>query len=153
LHGEDGRLVAEHYRLGRLVLSGGGQPELLFCDNDTNTKRLWGVDGPAYPKDGIHDHVVHGSDTVNPERTGSKGALHYVRDGAGGAPAARRLGRARGRGARGAAHEQTRRTRLAEADAFYDRLAPGGATPEQRLVMRQAFAGMLWCKQFYHYDV
>ena len=51
--------------------------ERLFCDNESNAGRLWGVDGPAYPKDGIGDHVVHGAATVNPERVGTKAALWY----------------------------------------------------------------------------
>src|SRR3954451_7247906 len=152
-HTEDGRVVAEHYRLGRLELTGSGQPELLFCENESNTQRLWGIAGPAYPNDGINDHVVHGPDTVNPQRSGTKAALHYVLDVAPGATAEVRLRLSPRAGDLGDAHEETRRTRLAEADAFYDELAPVGATAEQRMFMRQAFAGMLWSKQFYHYDV
>src|SRR5690606_40825127 len=56
-----------------------GQPTALLCDNETNTMRLWGLPGRSpYPKDGINDHVVHGAATVNPEKRGTKGALHYV---------------------------------------------------------------------------
>ena len=153
LHAEDGRLVAEHYRLGRLELTGSGEPELLFCDNETNAQRLWGVDGPRYPKDGINDHVVHGAASVNPNLIGTKAALHYQLEVAPGETAELRLRLAPGPGDLGDAYDETRRTRLAEADAFYDDLAPKGATADQRMVMRQAFAGMLWSKQFYHYDV
>jgi hypothetical protein len=153
LHGEDGRLVAEHYRLGRLELAGSGEPGLLFCENETNTQRLWGVPGTRYPKDAINDHVVHGAATVNPNGIGTKAALHYTLDVAAGETAEVRLRLAPGPRDLGAAHEETRRTRLAEADAFYDELAPKGATAEQRMVMRQAFGGLLWSKQFYHYDV
>jgi hypothetical protein len=74
-----GGLAARHERLGRLTLAGAGSPRPLFCDNETNTRRLWGVEGrSAYPKDGINDHVVHGAATVNPEQVGTKAALHYV---------------------------------------------------------------------------
>ena len=72
-----GFVFAEHHELGRYVLELEGDPELLFCDNETNTTRLWGVPGPAYPKDGINDHVVHGAATINPDRVGTKMAARY----------------------------------------------------------------------------
>src|SRR5919197_3455069 len=65
------------------VIAGGhhltcaGEPELLFCDNETNARRLFGVAGPRYPKDGINDHVIHGAGTVNPDRVGTKCAARY----------------------------------------------------------------------------
>ena len=56
-------------------------PTPLFCDNETNAERLWGLPGRSpYPKDGINDHVVDGAATVNPDRVGTKAALHYVLD-------------------------------------------------------------------------
>src|SRR5207245_3627686 len=71
-------IVAEHRELGTRVLTGAPGAEILFCDNETNTQRLWGVPGRSrYPKDGINDHVVFGSSTVNPERTGTKAAFRY----------------------------------------------------------------------------
>ncbi len=75
--GKDGTLVADHHSLGRMVLVGDGTPEPLFCDNESNSRRLWGVDGTAFPKDGIADHVVHGAASVNPDLTGTKAALWY----------------------------------------------------------------------------
>jgi len=146
------RLRAEHQRLGTLVLTGEGSPEPLFCDNESNARRLWSGAGPAYPKDGINDHVVSGAATVNPDHTGTKAALHYQLTVAAGdtaevnlrlAPSARELDEE---------HVATRAARAGEADAFYATLAPA-ATDDERHVMRQAFAGMLWCKQFYHYNV
>ena len=81
LTGEGGRLVGEHRVLGQLLLEGDGEPVPLLCDNDTNAERLWGLPGRSpYPKDGINDHVVDGAATVNPDREGTKGALHYVLD-------------------------------------------------------------------------
>ena len=75
----DGALVAEHAVLGRRVLSGSGYAEALFCENETNSERLFGVPSTTpYPKDGINDHVVHGAATVNPELTGTKAALRYT---------------------------------------------------------------------------
>src|SRR5438093_242290 len=74
--GRDGAIEAEGYRFGRMALLGAGHPELLFCENESNAERLWGVPGSTpYPKDGLNDHVVHGAATVNPELNGSKAAL------------------------------------------------------------------------------
>src|SRR5262249_47597679 len=75
---ENGTLVAEHHALGTRYLSASGSPEPLFCENDTNTERLFGVaNATPFPKDGINDHVVHGTATVNPAQTGTKAALRY----------------------------------------------------------------------------
>jgi hypothetical protein len=64
---EDVALVAEHAELGRRFLSASGEPEALFCENETNRERLSGVrSGTPYPKDGIAEHVVHGAASVNP---------------------------------------------------------------------------------------
>jgi hypothetical protein len=150
---EDGRIVARHSVLGTRYLAAAGAPEALFCDNESNTRRLWGVDGPAFPKDGIGDHVVHGLPTVNPARTGTKAAFHYVLEVAAGASAAVELRLADepkgiGSGFRDALAERER-----EADEFYAELAPPHASVEEAAVVRQALAGMLWSKQFFHYDV
>src|SRR5205807_1762741 len=73
------RLTGEHEHLRQLTLIGDGAPEALVCDNETNSERLWGLQGYSpFPKDGINDHVVDGAATVNPERRGTKGALHYA---------------------------------------------------------------------------
>jgi hypothetical protein len=147
-----GRLVAEEPLLGRMTLSGNGTPEPLFCDNETNTRRLWNAPGPANPKDGINDHVVHGAATVSRERTGTKAALWYQLDVAAGETAEVRLRLAPERHELSRSWSATIASRAREADAFYASLAPE-ATTEEALVMRQAFAGMLWSKQFYNYDV
>ena len=78
-----GTVAVEHPFLGDLELLAGPAPqgcgpELLFCDNETNVARLYGVTGGSrWPKDGINDHVVSGADTVNPQRRGSKCAAWY----------------------------------------------------------------------------
>ncbi len=147
-----GGLVADDPALGSMTLTASGTPEPLFCDNETNTRRLWNQPGPAYPKDGIGDHVVHGLPTINPEREGSKAALWYQLDVAPGETAEVALRLAPKRRGLGKAWSEALTSREREADAFYASLAPE-ATPEEALVMRQAFAGMLWSKQFYNYDV
>src|SRR5947199_7762949 len=76
LTAKDGGIVADHHGLGQLTLTGSGEPELLFCENESNAPRLWGAPATTpFPKDGIADHVVHGSPTVNPDGTGTKAAL------------------------------------------------------------------------------
>jgi hypothetical protein len=154
--GTPGRLETSHVTLGRMTLVGEESAEPLVCDNDTNTERLWGIPGPRYPKDGINDHVVHGAASVNPARRGTKAALRYRLVVAPGETREIRLRLSDGATDLGpdlgTDWEETHRRRLAEADEFYRALAPG-ADPEEAAVMRRALAGMLWSKQFYHYDV
>jgi hypothetical protein len=154
-------LVAEHERLGRLVLASDGDPRPLFCDNESNAERLWGVAGrSAFPKDGIGDHVVHGAPTVNPAERGTKGALHHVLTVPPGEAreirvrlAADDTGSNEGILDTGAGFEAVVRDRRAEADAFYAELTPATASAGEAMVLRQAMAGLLWGKQFFHYDV
>lgn len=131
--------------------------ELLFVENESNTQRLWGVaNATAYPKDGIHDHIIHGAPTVNPAMTGTKAsAVRRCTIGAGASVEWRlrlssRLDLAN---PLGADFESAFADRIAEADAFYEGLAPSGLTAEQRMILRQAYAGMLWSKQFFYYVV
>ena len=148
----------------------GTGPQLLFCENETNVARLYGV-APVtpYPKDGINDHVVSGADTVNPDRTGTKCAFWYQLTVLPGQTAELRLrlrpatsGRASSEGASSAAgaaaalgtdFDQIMGTRRAEADEFYAELTPAAASADEALVLRQACAGMLWGKQLYNYAV
>ncbi|MDQ6771539.1 MAG: glucosidase, partial [Candidatus Dormibacteraeota bacterium] len=152
---QDGpHINAEHWQLGRRALSYDGAPDLLFCDNETNTGRLWNAPNPPrHPKDAIHDHVVHGLDKANPERTGTKVGLRYhLTLEAGGSTEVRIRLAPDAAATAGPDFENVMKTRAAEADEFYAGLAPG-LDEDRARVMRQAFAGMLWSKQFYHYDV
>ncbi|GAA1980810.1 MGH1-like glycoside hydrolase domain-containing protein [Microbacterium pumilum] len=164
--GAGSTIEVEHPLFGELEVIAapapdGTDPRTLFCDNDTNTARLFGdPDGPAYPKDGINDHVVSGSATVNPERQGTKAAFGYqVEVPAGGTVELRiRLrprGSAPGDQAQALESEFTdvADTRRREADEFYEELTPVDVGADEALVMRQAFAGMLWSKQLFYYDV
>jgi hypothetical protein len=149
-----GHVVAVHDTLGTMMLSGDGDPAVLFCENDSNASRLWGASGgPAYPKDGIGDHVLHGAASVNPLSEGTKSALWYRLTVPAGGEVEIRLRLARDGADLAADWETTIRDRELEADEFYAALAPADATEDEKSVMRQAFAGMLWCKQFYHYDL
>ena len=142
-------------------LPDGSLPEMLFCDNDTNTARLYGSAPEApYPKDGIGDHVIYGTATVSPAGTGTKCSPWYRLALAGGQSAELRLRlRPAGRGATGpqdalgADFDRVIAQRRGEADEFYAELTPDGATADEAMILRQAFAGMLWSKQFYCYDV
>jgi len=151
----DAALTARHPELGELVLTTDTPATALFCDNATNTERLWGVPGPAYPKDGINDHVVSGAPTVNPARTGTKAALHHVLDVAAGATVEVRL-RLAPPGPRpadlGAGWEAVVAARAREADEFYAALG-AGATADEAHLLRSVYAGMLWSKQYYAYVV
>jgi hypothetical protein len=158
--GEDGdgvSLIANHQLLGPRVLRAGRGAEALFCDNDTNSRELWGsADSPDYPKDGIGEHVIHGSPSVNPARTGTKAALRYHLTVPPGGRVELRLRMAPPANAApdlGAGFATIMAGRQAEADDFYASLTPADASEDEAAVMRQAFAGMLWSKQFFHYDI
>ncbi|HTY72959.1 MAG TPA: glucosidase [Actinomycetes bacterium] len=152
-----GRLVAVSEPTGTLTLGASGDPELLFCDNETNTQRLYGDPGRSpYPKDGINDHVVHGAATVNPAMVGTKAAFHYTLTVPAGGSAEVRLRTVAEESAapdteRGFADVMS--ARRAEADAYFAALTPPEATPDEAGVLRQAIAGLMWGKQLYHYNV
>ncbi len=139
---------------------GGEPPTLLFCENETNHGRLYGISSsPPYAKDGINDHVVSGAPTVNPEQRGTKCAAWYRLTVDPGQTVEVRL-RLRPQGSRpmaasalGSNFEKAVARRRREADEFYAELTPNEASPDEALVMRQAFAGMLWSKQLYYFDV
>ena len=147
----DGSIALQHSVLGSMTLTSDGSPHVLFCDNDTNTQRLYGQPGPAFAKDGINDHVVSGAATVNPAGTGTKAAFwHVLTVGPGQTAEVRVRLSADGGAVRDFEHVQAERR--AEADAYYAALL-GNLAPEHVPVARQAFAGLLWGKCFYHYNV
>jgi hypothetical protein len=160
-----GRIVAAaHPELGERFLYVDGEATLLFTENETNRTRLFGVPNPTpYVKDGINEYLVHGEkDAVNPDKVGTKVSAHYMFTVGAGAAATIRLrlsdvapgsaGPGIG-GAFGSGFEAVMRGRRQEADEFYASVIPASLDADQANVMRQALAGMLWSKQFYHYDV
>jgi len=164
--GEGFVVATSHPVLGKRYLYGHGAEELLFTENDTNIQRLYGAANlVAYVKDGINDYVVEGvTSAVNPERVGTKAAAHYrLTFGPGETrtirlrlsdtpPGELRTWKFNG-SAPGTDFDQTFRERQAESDAFYESIMAGVEDQEQRNVMRQALAGMLWSKQYYNYDI
>jgi Mannosylglycerate hydrolase MGH1-like glycoside hydrolase domain len=136
-----------------------GAPALLFTENDTNTARLYGSPCSPYTKDSFNRFVVEGDQqAVNPAREGTKAAAHYPLQ----VPAGRtvtvrlRLNDTRpGRGANplGRRFDEVLADRRRDADEFYATIVPASLSPDAARVTRQALAGLLWSKQFYHYVV
>ena len=149
---------AEHASLGPRWLSVEGAAELLFTENDTNKRRLWAVPNTStYVKDAFDDYLVGGRrEAVNPARVGTKAAAHYtLRLGAGETTTVSlRLSDTPPAGNPfGTAFDAVLTERLHEADEFYDRFELADCSDDTRRVMRQAFAGLLWNKQFYQLDL
>lgn len=158
---EDGRVLAHMEGFGEYLLAFEGAPEILFCENETNLERLYGVENKArYVKDGINDFVVNGKrDAVNFE-SGTKAALNYrVKIRAGESVTlrlrlmAKKFVNAETERAPFEKFDELFAQRVQEADEFYRELQPPKLSDDEKLIQRQAFAGMLWSKQFYHYNV
>ncbi len=149
---------AEHLTLGTYRLFAPSPAEVLFTENVTNRRRLYDAENPEpFVKDGFHAYVVGGeAGAVNPAGEGTKAALRY------------RLGLEPGQSTvlclrlcdadpesplRNEEFERVLATRLAEADAFYAQVMPHGLGDDASSIVRQALAGLLWSKQWYHYDV
>jgi hypothetical protein len=159
-------IEASHFELGARYLCADGDAELLFTENETNSARLVQVPNPSpYVKDGINNYLVHGrKDCVNPKKTGTKASVHYTLTVPGGKSQTVKLrltdkvpdlglkSKKRSNPA-GDDFDSVMQARLKEADEFYTTVIPGSLSTDQKNVMRQALAGMLWGKQFYYYDV
>jgi len=147
---------AFHPQLGDYTLSCEGSPNLLFTENETNASRLWGRPNPStHVKDAFHELLVSGNKAaVNPSKTGTKAAAHYILEVPGGGSKMVRL-RLTARPVPNPfdGFDATFSARLADADEFYSTVIPSSLNADEANVMRQAIAGMLWSKQFYYYDV
>jgi len=151
-------IEGDHASLGARWLYCEGAPELLFTENDTNVELLYGrPNARPYVKDSINARVVEGrKDAVNPESVGTKTAAYYRHTLAPGWSAVTRLrlsstpipGDPFGK-----EFDVVFGQRMQEAERFYETVIPKKLSDDARNVMRQAFAGLLWSKQFYHYDV
>lgn len=128
--------------------------EAIFCDNETNTEKLYGYSSEGFYKDGINHFILYGSPTVNPEKKGTKASFLIDTEIEGGS-------------------SQTFDFRIAiedlqdafsdfdgifenrkiEADEFYAGIQKENLSEDEKNIQRQAFAGLLWNKQFYHYNV
>ena len=172
-------IEAVHPDLGKRWLSGQAEGSssptpLLFTENETNHQRIFGTANPsAYVKDGINDYVVLGHKAaVNPDQVGTKAAIHYVLTMGAGESQTIRIrfgdqtftdGSAFGQSQNfspdlpqllfGADFDRILQTRQQEADDFYHQITPFPLDGDRQMVQRQAFAGLLWSKQYYHYIV
>src|SRR5579884_2269317 len=150
------RVIPQAYRLGKRTLTGptGGTP--LFTDNETNAPRVYGPgvhSRSEFVKDAFHRFVVHGEPAVNPARRGTKSCIHYQFDVPAGGSVVLRLRLSDQADAPLAEVDQVVARRKAEADEFYGTIHKQKATEDERRVQRQAFAGLLWTKQSYLFDV
>jgi hypothetical protein len=159
-------VTADQETIGRRWLYCDRQVPVLFTENETNNERIFGSpnDSP-FVKDGIDRYVVHGDENaINPAGVGTKAAAHYVLTVGPGESSAVRLrltdyelarpGVRNGvRALWGADFDELLARRRAEADEFYDQVVPPGLSEDEKRVVRQASAGMLWSKQFYYIDV
>ena len=166
LHWEDGEqaVVIAHPDLGRRFFTGDGAADWLFTENETNDERLFKTaNRTPYVKDGINNCIVHGNrDAVNPERKGTKASAHYPLTVEAGASRVIRLrlcdtapiaSRKKAQELPFGTFDAVMKNRKPEADEFYGSVIPASLNADEKNVMRQALAGMLWSKQFYFYDV
>ncbi len=159
--GPDGgaAIDASHPDLGQWELVCEGSPDLLFTENETNAVRLYGAPHNPAPhvKDGFHEYVIEGvQGAVNGAKTGTKAAAHYTLTVQSGQSACVRMRLTEEQNQAepfGADFDALVQARKAEADAFYQAIGRPDLSEDVRNVMRQAFAGLLWSKQFYKYDV
>lgn len=147
---------AEHSTLGRYFLYGAGDARLLFTENDSNAERLWGLsNAQPYVKDAFHRFLVEGDKgVVNPRQTGTKFAAWHTLALAPGTEAIVDLlltAQATDQPFRKA--DEVFAQRRSEADVFYRGLLADEVPAEDRRILRQALAGLIWNQQYYHFDV
>ncbi len=151
-----GVVIEKHPELGDYNFYSDGNPETLFCDNETNIRRHGGQpDAAGYFKDAFHEYIVHGNQAaVNPQSSGTKaGVLHKLTIPGGGSKQIRLRLAKPGANEPFVDFDSIFAQRISEADEFYAEVQNGIGTVDARNVQRQAFAGMIWSKQFYYYDV
>ena len=151
-----GVIQTAHHEMGEYFLHCDDAPELLFTENESNTQRLWGRPNETpYVKDAFHAVLISGQgEAVNPAKSGTKAAAHYVLDVEGGSNQTVRLRLTAAQSEKAFnGFEQIFKDRIADADEFYQRITPQTLSEDQRRVHRQALAGMLWGKQFYYFDL
>jgi len=160
LRSENGHLLrVEHGSLGKYLFAWENEAEVLFTENETNARRLWGAPNPTpFVKDAFHEFVVKGRfEAISPEQNGTKCAPHFVFTLQ---PGELRQLRLRlfsedevPKRLFGKAFEVIFAERQREANEFYARVVRANLTEEPQNVARQCYAGLLWSKQFYHYIV
>jgi hypothetical protein len=149
-----GVIAVYHKDLGQFYLNTEGSPEILYCDNETNTKRLYNYDdGKQFYKDGINDHLLHGADTVNSKKTGTKASANFDISVLPKQSVTLRLRLSKDPANGFSDFDELFNTRVTEANKFYADIQQENKNADRSMIQRQAFAGMLWTKQFYYYDI
>ena len=150
------KIHASHHSLGEYTLQCEGATELLFTENESNNEKLWGhANASPYVKDAFHRYVISGeTGAVNPAKTGTKAAAHYVLNVRAGRSEVVRLRlSAKAAPSTFIDFDKVLDARVADANEFYDRITPANLSEDERRVHRQALAGMLWSKQYYYFDL
>jgi hypothetical protein len=148
--------MVNHKSLGPFMLHLQKKTNLLFCNNETNLQRLYGVPNTSpYVKDGINEFLVHGNEkAVNINAQGTKVVANYeLKVKAGSFEVINLRLEPNNNMNPFSDFDLMFETRKEEADEFYTSLQKDIKSPDEKLVQRQAFAGMLWSKQFFYYDV
>ncbi len=149
--------IASEQHLGDMHFYAEAPARMLYTENETNFQALWNVaNRTRFAKDGIERCIVHGDDSaVSREAHGTKVSPHYPLSLAAGESRVIRLRLSASSHDEpfGAGFDEVFANRIEEADAFYEEINPFRADVEARNVQRQAFAGLLWSKQFYHYNI
>ncbi|MDD1621075.1 MAG: glucosidase [Methylococcaceae bacterium] len=152
---EAGCIAIRHSELGSYYCYFDADSELLFCDNDTNLRRLYNQPSTGYSKDAFHEYLVQGNHhAVNPQRHGTKAAGHFSFS----VPACEKI-EVRLRLSKVpnpipfVDFDRLLFTRRDEADAYYAELQTALPDDESKLIQRQALVGMIWSKQFYYFDI
>ncbi|HVM86603.1 MAG TPA: hypothetical protein VMT76_00345 [Puia sp.] len=151
----DDVIEIQHKVLGNFKLYCEHNESLLFCDNETNNPRLYNYhDGKRYYKDGINDFIISGAKTINPDRGGTKASANYdISIGPGEIKIIRLRLCNKNPDSPFDDFENIFSQRINEANEFYNELQRNIANDDAKNIQRQAFAGMLWSKQFYYYDI
>ena len=147
-------ITVNHRELGELTLYSEERDIHLFCGNETNYRRLYNSENKGYCKDGVQEYLIHGrEDAINYEQ-GTKAVLNYEHVIPAGGSVSVRLRLCPSCGS-GPFHdfEEIFSARIRETDEFYAELQHEITDEDERRVQRQAFAGMLWSKQLYYYNV
>jgi hypothetical protein len=153
----DDSILLEHKILGKRWLYAENPGQLLFCENESNSEKLYSIlpnKSDAYFKDGINEYIVHSANTVNPSQNGTKAAVHFnktidpgkseiFRIRMGPDPLEKPFDD----------FEKIFESRIREADIFYADIQTSVPDDELKTIQRQAYAGMIWCKQYYYYNV
>ncbi|MGD0959459.1 MAG: glucosidase [Methylomonas sp.] len=152
---ETGCITIQHAELGNYHCYFDGDPELLFCDNETNLPNLYNQKTSGFFKDGFHEYIVHGNQqAVNTQKNGTKAAGHFSFSIPAHGKMEVRLRLSKSQNLEpfddfGALFA----TRRSEADDFHSHLQTAMTNADSKLIHRQALAGMIWNKQFYYYDI